>query len=96
MYTCYNFFFKLQRKIYHKKKVKPKSKVLDSITDYLIDHAILSRLLDHIASSGGTFLGWSACERVVEGIIADILIEQHSSLQFTEVYIDNLLRYFLY
>ncbi|KAJ3197039.1 hypothetical protein HK101_006502 [Irineochytrium annulatum] len=69
----------LNRTIYAVKRRPRRSKTVDVIVDRLIDHEILTRLLDHISSSGTTVLSWEACERVVDGIILDSLLNRISS-----------------
>ncbi|ORY51017.1 hypothetical protein BCR33DRAFT_501223 [Rhizoclosmatium globosum] len=72
------------RKILIARDPAQQSQSVTSILDSIIDKIILNHLVDHVATRGRSFLEWDAGDRVVDAILADVLLQRHLSLREAE------------
>ncbi|KAJ3304407.1 hypothetical protein HDU76_005205 [Blyttiomyces sp. JEL0837] len=70
--------------LYRPGNYKHKSKTLNQVMDCIIEREIMSVLIDNVATSGDSTLMWSASDRLIDGIVTDVLMEHFFSLQNTE------------
>ncbi|KAJ3062000.1 hypothetical protein HDU98_002078 [Podochytrium sp. JEL0797] len=70
-----------ERRILIHPNPRHKSESVTHILDSIVDRMMLNHLVDHVATRGRSFMEWDAGDRVVDAILADVLMQRYLSLR---------------